>query len=208
MHWAFVIVYRLSPSYTNDASPYLIVKATTLPATCRAMTHNVKVGSLRGPNRTRIKVGSVKLVADFIVPVSGSVSRRVRPRKASSRSMRRVRNGGGAAKGTTEGKSVSVSASYLYTRQRSSSQPCHDSLWNSMSRTWYESKQLRTTEQKVEDLGDEEEKKRFGVVALDGDDGERHAGEVAESVSGERSSGVPYRIVSEMNLILEGTYQL
>jgi hypothetical protein len=99
--------HRLSPSYTNDASPYLIVNATTLPATCSAMTHNVKVGSLRGPNRTRIKVGSVKLVADLIVPVCGSVSRRVRP------SIRRVRNGGGAAKGTTEGKSVSVSASYL-----------------------------------------------------------------------------------------------
>lgn len=62
-----------------------------------------------------------------------------------------------------------------------------------MSRTWHESKQLRTTEQKVEDLGDEEEEERLRVVALDCDDSEGHAGKVAEGISRECPSRIPSR---------------
>lgn len=184
--------YRLSPSYSNDASPYLIVKATTLPAICSAMTHNVNVGSRNGPNRTRIRVGSVKLVADLMALVVGSISIRVKPRIESRRSMRRVRSGGGFAKGTTEGNRVSVSGSYLlFFVSQIVADSNEDLPRNSMSRTWHKAKQLRTTEQEVGDLRYEEEEKGFRVVALDGDDGERHACKVAKGISGKCSSGVP-----------------
>lgn len=56
-----------------------------------------------------------------------------------------------------------------------------------MARAGYESKELRTAEDEVEDLGEEEEEKRLGVVRDDGSAGESHARKVAKSVANEDS---------------------
>ena len=60
-----------------------------------------------------------------------------------------------------------------------------------MTRTVDEVEQLRARQHKVEDLRDEEQDERLGKVALDGDGGECHAGEVAEGVAWEGLGGIP-----------------
>lgn len=55
------------------------------------------------------------------------------------------------------------------------------------------SKYLRSTQNEVEDLGDEEQKKGLAEVTEDADHGERHAGEVAQGVSWEDTRWKPER---------------
>jgi DNA-binding protein H-NS len=62
---------------------------------------------------------------------------------------------------------------------------------DAMSRTGHETEELRTREQEVENLRDEEQQERLREVSLNTDHGERHAGHIAKSVSGECSCRVP-----------------
>lgn len=54
-----------------------------------------------------------------------------------------------------------------------------------------EPEELRDTEDKVVDLGNEEKEQRLGEVRLNANNSEGHAGQVAERVSRERACGVP-----------------
>jgi len=77
-------VYRLSPSYTKPANPYLIMNANTLPATWVAHKTFMSCFSVIGPSLTRNQLRMVRFVASRIWPVLGCFVRRVRPRSESS----------------------------------------------------------------------------------------------------------------------------
>lgn len=66
-----------------------------------------------------------------------------------------------------------------------------DLLWQSVTWAWNQMEELRTREEEIEDLGQEEEKHGLGEVALNGHRRKCHAGEVAEGVARERSRRVP-----------------
>ena len=65
-----------------------------------------------------------------------------------------------------------------------------------MTRTRDEAEQLRARQDEVEDLRKEEEQERLGEVRLNADDGESHAGEIAERIAWECACGVPAVSVS------------
>lgn len=60
-----------------------------------------------------------------------------------------------------------------------------------MAWTRNDSGELRNGVEEVENLGEEEEEESFGEMSEDTNDGEGHAGEVAEGVSDERAGGIP-----------------
>lgn len=60
-----------------------------------------------------------------------------------------------------------------------------------VTRAGNQSKDLRYRVSKVEELGDEEEAKGFGEMALDADDGKDHAREVAICVADKYLCGIP-----------------
>lgn len=55
----------------------------------------------------------------------------------------------------------------------------------------HQTEQLRARQDKVEDLGEEEQEQRLGVVRLNSYDCEGHACYVAERVAGKRTGGIP-----------------
>ena len=63
-------------------------------------------------------------------------------------------------------------------------QSCFTSEKASHIKYLYENINLRCTVEKVDNLRDEEEEEGLGEVAENGNHGKRHAGEVAEGVSG------------------------
>jgi len=58
--------YRLSPSYTNPANPYLITNAITLPATWVAHKTFTSRFSVIGPSLTKNQFKMVRFVASKI----------------------------------------------------------------------------------------------------------------------------------------------
>ena len=71
-------------------------------------------------------------------------------------------------------------------------QPCRRvEKWKPVARAGDDGRELRERVEEVEDLREEEEEERLGKVAENADDGERHAGKVAERVADERARGVP-----------------
>lgn len=60
-----------------------------------------------------------------------------------------------------------------------------------MSRTRHNTKNLRRTQDKIEYLRDKKQEECFAEMAEDADDGEGHAGEVAEGVAWEDSGREP-----------------
>lgn len=62
---------------------------------------------------------------------------------------------------------------------------------NTMPGTRYQPEKLRTREQEVEYLRDEEQQERLGEVGLDADHRKRHARDVAERIAGKRARGIP-----------------
>ena len=74
--------------------------------------------------------------------------------------------------------------------------------WQTMSGAPDEAEQLRTREDEVEDLGDEEEDESFAEMSLYRYGGECHPSKVAECIAWKRFGGIPDPCVGENTLSL------